>query len=143
MALPGAGSSVQWWVIPTTYTNSSGQPGASYIVVSGTSAQIQAKYGSVPNVLGPYATKADAQAAAKGAVSSGKIGVQKPVNKIPNPVSGVTGFLSRLTEQSTWVRVAEVVLGLILIAVGVAKITHAVPIATKVAGIAAKGAVLA
>ena len=134
MALPGAGPSVQWWVIPTTYTNSSGQPGASYIVVSGTSAQIQAKYGSVPNVLGPYATKADAQAAAQGAVSSGKIGVQKPVNKIPNPVSGLGSFLARLSQASTWLRVAEVLLGVVLLAVGVARITNAVPIATKIAG---------
>lgn len=34
---------------------------------------------------------------------------------------------------SLWIRVAEVALGLLLIAVGVAKLTNAVPIATKVA----------
>jgi len=53
--------------------------------------------------------------------------------KVPNPISGITDFLTRLTEASTWIRVGEVVLGLILIAVGVARITHAVPIATKIA----------
>jgi Na+/phosphate symporter len=49
------------------------------------------------------------------------------------PVSGVNDFLTRLTEKSTWIRVGEVVLGLILIAVGLARITHAVPVATKIA----------
>lgn len=46
---------------------------------------------------------------------------------------GILGFLGQLGQAHTWIRVGEVVLGLILIAVGVAELTHAVPIATKIA----------
>jgi hypothetical protein len=45
-------------------------------------------------------------------------------------------------EASTWMRVAEVALGVILIAIGVAKLTRAVPIATEIAGTAAKAAIV-
>lgn len=43
------------------------------------------------------------------------------------------GIFSVLQSGSLWIRVGEVLLGLILLAVGVAELTHAVPIATKVA----------
>jgi hypothetical protein len=43
-------------------------------------------------------------------------------------------FFGALAQGSTWIRVAEGILGIILIAVGLARITHAVPIATKIAG---------
>jgi hypothetical protein len=69
------------------------------------------------------------QAKAYAAHSSGS-GV---LHGTAGPVSGVNDFLTRLTEKSTWIRVGEVVLGLILIAVGLARITHAVPVATKIA----------
>lgn len=72
-----------------------------------------------------------AQAAAKG------------TNRGINPHYGGSGplaglasigdFFGRLTDAHTWVRIGEVVLGLVLIAVAVARITHAVPIATRVA----------
>lgn len=48
-------------------------------------------------------------------------------------VAAIGDFFNRLGQASTWIRVGEVVLGLILLAVGIAKITNAVPIATKVA----------
>jgi hypothetical protein len=44
-----------------------------------------------------------------------------------NPIAG-------LFQAHIWLRVGEVVLGLLLLAVGVAKLTNAVPIATKIAG---------
>ncbi len=65
--------------------------------------------------------------------------------KVPSPLSGVAAigdFLGRLTEANTWIRAGQVVLGLILIAVGVARITRAVPIATAVAKKAGAVAVL-
>jgi hypothetical protein len=55
---------------------------------------------------------------------------------IPNPLSGldaIGSFFGTLTEASTWMRVGEVVLGIILLAVGVSRMTKAVPVATKVA----------
>lgn len=42
--------------------------------------------------------------------------------------------LAALFNAHIWIRVGEVALGLILIAVGVAKLTNAVPLATKIAG---------
>lgn len=41
--------------------------------------------------------------------------------------------LAALFQANLWLRVAEVALGLVLLAVGVAKLTNAVPIATKIA----------
>jgi hypothetical protein len=42
--------------------------------------------------------------------------------------------LGPLFQANIWERAGEVLLGLVLIAIGVARLTHAVPIATKVAG---------
>jgi hypothetical protein len=99
---------------------------------------------------GPFATKADAEAY-KAAIGTGSI---KPPpgtpllggQKIPNPLTGLAAigdFFQRLTQADVWERVGEVVLGLILICAGVAKLTHAVPIATKIAKTAEKVAPLA
>lgn len=57
---------------------------------------------------------------------------------IPNPLAAVGDFLSRLTQANTWIRVGEVLLGIVLLAVGVARLTNAVPAATKIAKTAAK-----
>lgn len=78
-------------------------------------------------VSGPYATKAEAQAAAK------KTGTGIPLPHIPNPLSGVEAIF----QANIWIRVAEVVLGLVLVAVGLAKLTNAVPAATKIAKVVA------
>ena len=54
----------------------------------------------------------------------------------PSALTGLAAigdFFQRLGQANTWLRVGEVVLGLILIAVGVARITRAVPVATSVA----------
>jgi hypothetical protein len=56
--------------------------------------------------------------------------------QIVNGIS-LSGFLSALTNPNTWLRVAEVGLGVILLAVGLAHLTGAVPAATKVAGVLA------
>lgn len=77
-----------------------------------------------------FANRDDAYAVAK-------TGLPAQVNKAETAVSGAVtstnDFLSRLTSPETWIRVAEVVLGLLLIAVGIAKLTNAVPAATRVA----------
>lgn len=51
----------------------------------------------------------------------------------PKGLAAIGDFFARLSQASTWIRVGEVFLGLILLAVGVARITNTVPIATKVA----------
>lgn len=48
-------------------------------------------------------------------------------------LAAVGDFLGRLTQAATWERVGEVLLGLVLIAVGIAHMTKAVPIATAIA----------
>lgn len=50
--------------------------------------------------------------------------------------------LGPLFQANIWIRVGEVLLGVVLIAAGVARLTHAIPIATKVAQTAGAAAVL-
>lgn len=91
-------------------------------------------------VAGPYGKQTAANAALKsmgggpGSLPSQIHNAQGP--GLPSPLGGLAAigdFFGRLSEGSTWIRVGEVVLGLILLAVGVARITHAVPAATKIA----------
>lgn len=65
---------------------------------------------------------------------------KKPITGLDKPglpnASDITGSLNPLAglfQANIWIRVGEVVLGLILIAIGVAKMTNVVPIATKIA----------
>lgn len=81
-----------------------------------------------------FPTKADAEAYVSALHGLGKT--------VTGAVTSTTDFLSRLTDPNTWVRVAEVVLGLVLIAVGIAKLTNAVPAATRVAARVGKVAAL-
>ena len=67
---------------------------------------------------------------------SGTGGFASNPKAIQNPLTGLAAigdFFQRLTQANTWVRIGEGILGLILLAVGIARITHAVPVATKVA----------
>lgn len=48
-------------------------------------------------------------------------------------LAAIGDFFARLTEANTWLRVGEVTLGVILISIGIAKMTNAVPVATKIA----------
>ena len=53
-----------------------------------------------------------------------------PVN-LPNPLTGVNAigdFFGRLTEASTWIRVAEVIAGIGLIIIGLAKLAAGTPV---------------
>jgi len=61
---------------------------------------------------------------------------------IGKAVPGVSGFFGALTQASTWERVGQVLLGLILIAIGLARMTSALPAATKIAKMAGTAAVL-
>lgn len=73
---------------------------------------------------GPYATEDEAKAA--------QAPLQKPVNLNPLPaiadatgLSTVAAFLAKLGQAALWLRVGEVALGLVLVAVGVAKLVPA------------------
>jgi len=140
---------VQWWVVWTASASGLKYGQRQFHIISGTppAAGAQDFGGIVETVQGPYASRAAAEAAvgsSTGTTGTGP-GIANPGNQAnqppANPLTGITAigdFFSRLTQASTWERIGEVVLGLILIAVGVAHITHAVPIATKVAATAAK-----
>ena len=142
-----------WWIIVESSpsqqaTNKlfSWYPPGVPVYFQGTKAQatekanLTIKTGSTSNgPFGPFASKKDAENAWKdGSINqhAGTGGPANPSGQAPNPLSGlqaIGAFFSDLSQASTWIRVAEVLAGLILIAVGVARITHAVPVATKVA----------
>ena len=135
-----ASATGQWWVINTSPP--SGTP-TIYTVLEGTRDQAL----NIPDgggISGPYSTLGQAN----------QVASTEPENKTqPTPIPGVGispgggftasgplsglaaigNFFNSLSQASTWIRVGEVLLGLILVAVGLARLTHAVPVATKVA----------
>jgi hypothetical protein len=132
-------AATSWWVVAPS--ESGGVNGAGDKVQQAAAMPALA-------VAGPYPTQAAAAAALAEIKKAGT--TTNPLEfAAQNVVPGLTGinaigdFFSRLASANLWERVGEVVLGLILIAVGVAHITHAVPIATKVAKTAGAAAVLA
>lgn len=137
----------QWYAVKVIQSRT-GRTLIEYVQATSTQQAAETFPGST--VLGGgYPTQAAAEAAfpqGSAGTTASSSGNPTVSNAPVNPLGGLAGigdFFGRLTEASTWVRVGEVVLGLVLLAVGIARITHAVPIATKIAGVAAKGAVLA
>ncbi len=100
-----------------------------------------------PYFVGPTGTiqRQDNRILAQGLASTGWIGFPTMAlaenyahnggiaSKVNSTVGGVTDFLGRLTDPNTWIRVAEITLGVILVAIGLAKMTNAIPVATKIA----------
>ncbi|MEU9022347.1 hypothetical protein [Actinomadura sp. NPDC048394] len=103
------------------------------------------KYSLLTGVWLPYNTKEEAEKQkAQHPPKKPKTPVQKIIGGIVDPGTGVkeagdavtsvtNDVLKPLFQANLWIRVAEVALGIILIAVGLARITNAVPIATKIA----------
>jgi hypothetical protein len=135
-------AAAQWWVV-----NQISRPGGARGSQQTNYVIKQAAARPVNTVAGPYATKADAQAWQTSANTAGN-SPGSAIGGVTNAAANATGltaigdFFSRLGQANTWIRAGEVVLGLVLLAVGVARLTNAVPIATKIAGVAAKGAIL-
>jgi hypothetical protein len=90
---------------------------------------------------GPFATEAQAQAAQNPQQQS-----VNPVNDAVNAAEnssvistaagliGKTGkFIDDLTSAAFWERIAEAVIGLLLLSIGVAHLTHSLPAATAIA----------
>jgi hypothetical protein len=85
-------------------------------------------------LYGPYSTQSAAESQAS----------QQQVT-LPNAIPGLAqigDFFGTLTQASTWERVGQVVLGAILIAVGIARLTDAVPAATQIAKTVGAAAIL-
>jgi hypothetical protein len=117
-------NSGQWWVV----MSSTGVSGGTITVYEGTDQQTQLLIGTRH---GPYSSlaAADQEAATLQQDNQTVSGSVKAGVSSLNPLSGIASFF----QANIWIRVGEVVLGLILIAIGVAQLTHAVPAATKVA----------
>jgi hypothetical protein len=113
----GPGGVQKWWVIPQgiagVIINRLIGPPALYTVKESTTKPAGA-------VAGPYTTQGLAQAQAdklNGAAAS----ANPLTSPASNPLTGLNAlgdFAQRLTQAQTWVRVGEVVAGLILIYVG-------------------------
>lgn len=89
-------------------------------------------------------TGVDLGAFAAGSVTGTGVAVNSIIPGL-NPLSWLSAigdFFHRLTEGSTWIRLGEGLLGIVLISVGIARLTHAVPVATKIARTAGAVAVL-
>jgi hypothetical protein len=126
---------MQWWLIEFKPLGSA----FTFQVFQGTKAQADAQAALAVNgvVLGPYATKAEAQAAEKkqpGNPNSKPV-IHVPVlDKIGQVLSGVNAigdFFNKLSEANTWLRIAEGLLGGILIAVSLAKLSGVENVVSK------------
>ena len=108
-----------------------------------------AGYHILPGSGGPYPTEAQADAALKAL--TGVMNTPEPlipgtkiqvpsIPSIPNPLSGISAigdFFQRLTQASTWLRVFEIGIGILLVSVGIASMTKAIPLATNIAKVVA------
>lgn len=137
-----------WWIVYTVASGPSGF-GGGLAVPKIIQAAIQPKAGGdVEWVYGPYATKADAtadlnqpggpswsgsapkpgQPSKHPGVISARSGLQdnssvNPQTSSADPLSAIGDFFSRLTQANTWLRAGEVLLGIILLGVAVARMT--------------------
>lgn len=104
-------------------------PGSATATAAAAEAKKEFPKGSAPTNAGITPARV-AQVATGEAANAAGVGGGNPLAGLAQ----VGQFFSALSQGSTWIRVAEGILGIILLAVGVARITHAVPIATKIAG---------
>lgn len=108
---------MEWWVLSVT----SGQPGpGSFRVIQGNALQIRAKYDGA--VSGPYPSQAAAQSAA-GSRSGGFPGPSIPGNPGAAISLGARDLFHGLDLGNVLLRIGEVLLGIVLVGVGVAKLT--------------------
>ncbi len=82
---------------------------------------------------GPYKTEALA-IAHKGVAGPPGTPNESLGSQAETVATGSSSPIAGLFQGNLWLRVGEVVLGLLLIAIGVAELTHAVPAATAIAG---------
>jgi hypothetical protein len=126
---------ILWWVIPEGLT------GQAFSLVTGRFAKyttVSAGTRPPSAVAGPFSTQAEAQARASQMTSQAI-----PGPATPQAAAGDVLTASGINVGSWLLRIGEVLLGLVLLAVGVARITRAVPVATKIAKTAGAGALLA
>ena len=154
MALPGGAVSGKYWLVQYTVAQNSvssrldptgGVAGTAtgYIIeFANTAAEASAaakqslgsNASSIGNVTGPYGTSAQADAAQSAAES--KLSKATQAGSIPNPLSGLAAigaFFGALGEANTWIRVAKVAVGGLLLIIGLVHITGAGNAAANIA----------
>lgn len=126
----------------------------AYVTGNITEAQYTSTYGQTPANAGiPGQTNAGfpTKTAAQNAANAFNKNPGPPLGGVqaPGVAPGINSPLPKIdllgnVNVGAWLlRIGEVLLGIVLIAVGVAHVTHAVPIATKIAKTAGAGALLA
>lgn len=120
----------------------------------GNAAPLQAFLARMPAIVGSQkdpaaraALQKDTQAlsayaaAAKGKPGFGLLNNKGIVGTLEDSAKNAVGSLNPLAglfQANIWLRVAEVGIGILLVAVGIAKLTNAIPAATKIAGVVSK-----
>lgn len=164
--LPGLGSGTgNWWLVfytqsqasvssrldPVSSPSGTNTATGSIVVEAATSALahsvaqriLGSNASSINNISGPYASQPAAETAGQQADST--IAKATQAGNIPNPLSGLAAvgdFFQRLTQASTWIRVAEVGIGIVVILVVLDKLTEGTP-ANSAVHTAAKVAMVA
>lgn len=131
---------MSWWLIGFKPIGSSST--WTFKVIQGTQAQAEAQQKLAVNgtLDGPFSTKAEAVAAEAKERTKPIPAIGLP--GVKNPIGTLNGFLTALSDKNTWVRIAEAVLGLGLLIVGLSQLAKGTPLGDA-AGKAAKFAMLA
>lgn len=112
---------MQWWLV-NQITRPGGPRGpqqTNYVVIQSAGRPINA-------ISGPYATKTDALNARNNANAAGNSPLSGATAIAESKFSGLSAigdFANKLTQANTWLRIAEALLGIVLIGVALAKIT--------------------
>jgi uncharacterized membrane protein len=113
----------EWFVGPPLV----GAASQAYIVYEATTAAQAAKYVS-DGYKGPYATQAAAQAQATTRQTAAQSTEGPTIPSLGSPLTGINAigaFFSDLGNSNTWIRVAKVVIGGLLLIIGIVHITGA------------------
>lgn len=123
-----------WWLV--SYKPIGSTSAWTFKTFQGTEAYATAQEKLAVNgtLDGPFSSKADAVAAETKEKKTPIPQIGLP--GVKNPLGTLSGFLAALENKNTWLRVGEVALGLILIGVGIAKITGTANVISKAAKVA-------
>lgn len=108
-------NSGQWWVV----MEATGVSGGTITVYEGTQQETELLIGTH---FGPYSSLADANKEAATLQNNNQTVAGSIKAGAAGPLSGLAAigdFFQRLTQANTWMRVGEVVVGLILLGIGV------------------------
>ncbi len=113
----------EWFVGPPLV----GAASQAYIVYEATTAAEAAKYVS-DGYKGPYATQAQAQAQAATRQAAAQSTEGPTIPSLGSPLTGINAigaFFNDLGKANTWIRVAKVIVGGLLLIIGIVHITGA------------------